>query len=171
MDYNWGFFWPYYNFSCGGYYGINIIYRIHSDKKLGITCACNSGAGSSLISAIPLLTITFLLGKNPLKDIKFIEIEQKLTMLQGVYETYKGINKISVIKRGSMLYLEPEEEPSPFNEGISAPLIPESIDEFKFYFLSGVGGRTSVEFDVVSANKIDLYFGRDRFHKMRDLSE
>ena len=139
------------------------------EKKFGIACACNSGGGYSLISAIPLLTMVFLLGKNPLKDIKFIEIEQKLTMLQGFYETYKGINKLSVIKRGAMLYIEPLEESAPFNNGMSAPLIPESLDEFKFYFLSGLGGRTSVEFEVGSAGKIDLYIERNRFHKIKDL--
>ncbi len=139
------------------------------EKKLGIACACNSGGGNSLISAIPLLTMVFLLGKNPLKDIKFIEIEQKLSLLQGFYETYKGINKLSVIKRGAVVYLEPEEGPTPFNNGMSAPLIPESLDEFKFYFLSGLGGRTNVEFDVESAGKIDLYIERNRFHKIKDL--
>lgn len=47
-----------------------------------------------------------------------------------------------------MLYIVPSQEKITFNQGMLTPLIPNSnsIDDLTFHFLSGIGGKTSVEF-------------------------
>ncbi len=137
------------------------------DKKIGVASANNSGAADP--ASLPILILAFLLGKDPMKDLKMLEIEQQLASLTGVYETYKGINRISVVKKGPMLYLVGEDAPFSFNQGTSTPIIPESIEDLKFYYLSGVGGKTSATFTKDSPNKISLYIDRNRFNKVRDL--
>jgi len=140
-------------------------------KKIGISCACNFVAGSMLVASIPLFMFAALLGKNPIKDFKFIEIEQKLSMLTGVYETYKKVNQVKVVKRGPVLYIEPMEGPIEFNGGLSIPLFPknEHVEDFKFFTMSGAGGRQSIDFSVEKKGKVDLFIERFRFHKIRDL--
>jgi len=141
-------------------------------KKIGISCSCNSNAGSMLVASIPLLLFSFFLGKNPMKDLKFIEIEQKLSMLTGIYETYKGVISVMVVKRGPVLYIESTEGSFEFNGGLSIPLFPKSeyIEDFKFFTMSGAGGKMDIDFTVDKKGKVDLFIERNRFHKVRDLS-
>lgn len=139
------------------------------DRKIGIAAACNSGQ-SGLIAPLAMLISTFLIGKDPLKDLKILEIEQSIAALTGIYETYKGINRLKVIKRGSMLYLVGDDEPFAFNQGMSIPLIPESVENLKFYYFSGIGGKTFVTFVKDSPNKFSLYISNNHFHKVKELS-
>jgi len=92
-----------------------------------------------------------------------LQIEKKLSMLTGVYESYKGINRISVVNKGGLLYVEAKERPFE----MVVPLIPESekIENLKFYILAG-GQKNPVEFTPDSSGKIDLYIESNRFHKI-----
>jgi CubicO group peptidase (beta-lactamase class C family) len=132
------------------------------DLKIGIAAAANAGS-----TPVPLLrgALAFLMGKDPEKEMPFFEREKKLGMLVGTYETYKGVNKASVVKKGGLLYLEIKEK---YMES-SDPLIPETekIEEFKFYMVTETGDKMPVEFEVDSAGKIDLYVERNRYHKIR----
>jgi len=141
------------------------------NRKLGIACASNSATGANLMAMVPILLSSFLLGADPMKDLKFFQVEQKLSMLTGVYETYKGFLKVKVVKVGPFLYIEPEDGLLAFNQGISIPLIPENedIEDFKFYTLSGAGGRMSIDFVVEEGGKIDFLMERNRFRKVGEL--
>ena len=132
------------------------------DLKIGIAAAANSGQTPMPVLIGALVT---LMGKDPEKEIPDFEIERKLAVLVGEYETYKGINKASVKKKGSLLYVDSEM----WGTKTSYPLIPETdkIEEYKFYTISGPSKRTPVEFVVDSSDKIDLYIDRNRFHKIR----
>jgi len=132
------------------------------DLKIGVALAANMG-GTPLTSVIPLGVMAFLMGKDPEKEIPIFEIEKKLSMLAGVYESYKGINKVSVVKKGGLLYVEVKEKLME----MSAPLIPESeeLENFKFY-IPELGVKMPVEFTVDPSGKIDLYIERNRFHKI-----
>lgn len=134
------------------------------DLKIGVAEAANIGRIS-----IPIVlgVLAALMGKNPEEEVPFFQIEKKLSMLAGVYKSYKGIIKLSVVKKGSILYLESKEKLME----MSVPLIPETdkIENFKFYIISAPGERTPVEFIVDSSGKIDLYVERHRLHKVGNL--
>ncbi|MBU7026032.1 MAG: serine hydrolase [Theionarchaea archaeon] len=146
----------------GGSTGMSSAYiSFVPDLNIGVVMACNMG-GAPALELVSLGMLAFLMGKDPEKDIPVFEIEKKLNMLAGEYESYKGIHKISIMKKGELLYAEIKEK---FIE-MEAPLIPETenMETFTFY-IQGPGVRTPVEF-VVDSSGIDLYIERNRFHKM-----
>ena len=136
------------------------------DQKIGVAIACNT----DVILGVPitLAALALLMGKDPEKEIPFFEIEKKLSMLAGAYESYKGITKISVVKKGGLLYAESKEK----GMEMSLPLIPESekIENFKFYAIAGPGLKMAVEFVVDPSGKIDAYMERLRLHKIGESS-
>ncbi|MHA1721603.1 MAG: serine hydrolase [Candidatus Baldrarchaeia archaeon] len=131
------------------------------DLKTGLAIASNGNPDS--LSILGLGVLALLIGKKP-DDLPFIAFDKKLSMLAGVYESYKGVNRVSVIKKGSMLYLEIKEKLWEMN----VPLIPESekLKEYKFYIIEG-GMKIPVEFVVDPSGKIDLYMERHRLHKVK----
>lgn len=134
------------------------------ELKIGVAEASNIGR---IPPPIVLGILAIFMGKDPEKEIPLFQIEKKLNMLTGVYESYKGIVKLSVVKKGAMLYLESKEKLME----ISLPLIPENdkIENLKFYVIWTPGERTPVEFIIDSSGKIDLYIERHRLHKVRKL--
>ncbi|MFX0068915.1 MAG: serine hydrolase [Candidatus Hodarchaeota archaeon] len=130
------------------------------ELKIGVVEAANAGRSPNLQLLGGLVS---LMGRDPEKEIPFFEIDAKLSMLAGEYKTYKDALRISVVKRGPLLYLEPKDK----SLQISAPLIPETkrMEDFRFYIISEIGEKRRVEFEVNSSGKIDLYLERYRFHK------
>lgn len=128
--------------------------------KIGIAAAANTGH----LPVLPLdAVLLYLMGRNPKKDLPELEIEKKLQMLTGKYETYRGVNQVEIKKRGSLLYVETKLP----GMGDSYPLLPvdDRMENFQFYAYTGVGTKLMVEFVVESPQKIDLYLERNRFHK------
>ncbi|MFB0543889.1 MAG: serine hydrolase [Candidatus Bathyarchaeia archaeon] len=130
------------------------------DKKIGVALASNTGGFGSL--RIVQVALAHLLGKDPEKEIPSLEIEKRLNMLEGKYESYRGIYRVSVVKRGSLLYLVRGQEE------VGTPLIPESdkIEDLKFYIYS-VEARTPVEFEVDREGRAHLYLDRWSLHKVK----
>jgi len=133
------------------------------DEKVGVALAANTGAFGSAVMTLGALAL--LLGKDPEKELPFLEIEKRLKQLEGNYESYQGIRRLSVVRKGTMLYLE---EKTRFAES-SVPLIPESerLENLKFYIYSGVGAKMPVEFVVDPKGRTDLYMERWRLHKVK----
>lgn len=130
------------------------------ELKIGVVEAANAGRSPTLQL---LGGLVYLMGRDPKEEIPFFEIDEKLRMLAGEYKTYKGTLRISIVKKGSLLFLEPRDKLIQ----TSTPLIPETkrIEDFKFYIISEAGEKRSVEFEVGSSGKIDFYLERYRFHK------
>jgi CubicO group peptidase (beta-lactamase class C family) len=133
------------------------------DVNIGVAYACNVG-NAELLSLIPYVVLAFLIGKDPFKEIPVFEIEKKMAMLAGEYAGYKGIIKVSVVRKGGLLFIEVKEKLAEQ----SLPLIPESdrLETLKFY-VPMEGTRTPVEFVVDASGKVDLYVERYRFHKTK----
>jgi hypothetical protein len=110
------------------------------------------------------VVLALLMGKDPMKEIPVFEVDRKMSMLAGEYESYKGITKLSVVRKGGILFGEVKEK----LVGQSFALIPEDdrLESLKFYIPAG-GMRMSSEFVVDSSGKIDLYIERNRFHKVK----
>jgi len=137
--------------------------RFVPDLSMGVAVACNNGMANSVVLVAPVV-LALLMGKDPTKEIPIFEIERKMGMLTGQYESYKGITKVSVVRKGGILMMEAKEKL--FEQSMA--LIPESdrLESLRFYTLSG-GIRMPVEFVVDSSGKIDLYYERNRFHKVK----
>jgi len=133
------------------------------DLNIGVVYACNMG-GTELTSLIPPVILASLLGRDPLKEIPVFEIEKKMTMLAGDYASYKGIVKISVVRKGGLLFIEVKEKLAEY----STALIPESdkLESLKFY-VPIAGARLAAEFVVDASGKVDLYIERHRLHKVK----
>ena len=132
------------------------------DLKIGFAALANTSP--SPVSTIGISALTFLMGKDPEKEIPDFEIERRLGMLAGEYASYNGIFKISIVKKGPILYFESKQR----GMQRSLPLIPETvkIENFRFYAFVGPGKKMTMEFNVDSTNKIDFYDGRVRYHKI-----
>ncbi len=137
--------------------------RFVPDMNIGVAVASNNGMADSVYMIAPVV-LALLMGKDPTKEIPTFEIERKMSMLTGEYESYKGIAKVSVVRKGGILFVESKEKLSEQ----SLALIPESdrLETLKFYTLAG-GIRMPAEFAVDSSGKIDLYTERNRFHKIK----
>jgi hypothetical protein len=133
------------------------------DLNIGVIYACNVGGYGSM-ALIPPVVLAFLMGKDPLKEIPVFEIEKKMAMLVGEYAGYKGILKVSIVRKSGLLFMEVKEK---LGEQ-SLPLIPESdkLESLRFY-TPMEGTRTPVEFVVDASGKVDLYIERYRFHKIK----
>jgi CubicO group peptidase (beta-lactamase class C family) len=134
------------------------------DQKIGVAVASNADAGG-LTGLISVAVIALMLGKEPEKDVPSFKAEKIMKTLAGEYTSYKGIHKVSVVKKGGLLYLESTEK---FFK-ISAPLIPEKddIENMKFYIFEAGGIRLPVEFEVGPKGEINMYLERNRFHKVK----
>jgi CubicO group peptidase (beta-lactamase class C family) len=133
------------------------------DLNIGVVYACNMG-GAPFVSLIPATVLAYLMGKDPLKEIPVFEIEKKMDMLAGEYESYKGVVRVSVTRKAGILIMNVKER----LEAESYPLIPENdkLENLRFYVpLSGA--KMQAEFVVDSTEKVDLYIERNRFHKIK----
>jgi CubicO group peptidase (beta-lactamase class C family) len=133
------------------------------DMNVGVAYACNIGWGE-LMQQVPYVSLALLMGKDPFKEIPVLEVEKKMGMLVGEYATYKGIAKASVVRKSGLLFIESNEKGDEF----SFALIPESdkLENLKFY-APITGGRIAAEFVVEASGKVDLYFERNRYHKIK----
>jgi CubicO group peptidase (beta-lactamase class C family) len=144
------------------------------EKKICIAMASNTNRATDLTLGIPIIIITTLLGKNPMKDIPFLAFDEKLSKLTGAYETYKGTHKMSVVNRGGLLYIEAEDRRISFAgipQGTGVPLIPtnDNFEDLKFFIINGPGARSTVEFSTDSKGNVDLYIAEWVFHKVKKL--
>jgi CubicO group peptidase (beta-lactamase class C family) len=165
--YGWGMDENFFGHECVGHGGSTVVSNADlsfvPDLNMGVAVASNNGMADSVYMIAPVV-LALLMGEDPMKEIPIFEIERKMGMLAGGYESYKGIAKISVVRKGGILFVESKEKLSEQ----SLALIPESdrLESLKFYLLAG-GMRMPAEFVVDSSGKIDLYIEGNRFHKVK----
>lgn len=130
------------------------------ELKIGVAAAANTARPP--YPTIAEGVFAALMGKEPEKAIPALRVRERMRMLAGTYEVYKGLSRVTVLNKGGLLYLE---QKTPFTDTL-VPLIPEDdeLDSFKFYILNE-GVRQPVKFVVHSPANIDLYVERYRYHK------
>lgn len=129
-------------------------------EKIGVVMMGNSA--KIPYEEIAESCLSILLGLEPVESVPSILIKGKMNRLTGSYETYKGIEKVNVVKKGGMLYLETE---TPFAE-TSQPLIPIDPLEGLTYYTLIDGLKVPVEFTEREDGKIDVYIERYCYHKV-----
>ncbi|NHJ41151.1 MAG: hypothetical protein FK731_14055, partial [Asgard group archaeon] len=130
------------------------------NKKIAVIVAGNVGNVPGLI--IAQFVFASLLGKNPMTDLPVLSLDSKLEQLIGEYTTYKGLNKIEILKKGGLLYIKT------MDGGTETPLVPEStkIDDFKFYIPQGYYNLPCEFIINEKKNRIDFIIERNSYHKI-----
>jgi len=103
-----------------------------------------------------------MMGSEPSEAVPSIAVKKRMSELAGVYETYMGIEKVSVVRKGGMLYLEQKDL---FTDAL-VPLIPEDpiMESATFYTLTD-GVKAPIEFVERGDGGIDLFIERYCYHR------
>lgn len=107
--------------------------------------------------------LSILLGMDPMEAVPSITIKEKMDRLTGEYETYLGIEKVNVIKKGGMLYIRTK---TPFSD-TQQPLIPEDPKNGLQYYTLVDGQKNPIEFVIKEDGNTDLFMERYCYHKIR----
>jgi CubicO group peptidase (beta-lactamase class C family) len=133
------------------------------DLKIGVVMMGNSSG----ISYSPIAESIFaiLMGKDPDEVIPALVIRARMENLTGSYEVYRGLEKLKVIRRGGLLYLEVMSPRT--GKTTHTPLIPTdpSLGSTDFYVLRN-GLKSPVEFVLRDDGNIDLFIGRYCYHRV-----
>jgi CubicO group peptidase (beta-lactamase class C family) len=134
-------------------------------KKMAVIVTGN--AGSVPGSVIAQFILASLLGKNPMNDHPILALDTKLGQLVGQYASYKGLNKIEIIKKGGLLYIKTKSG----DTEVETPLIPESIkiNDYKFYIPQGYENLPCEFIINKDKNRIDFIVERNSYHKIGPL--
>lgn len=131
------------------------------DKKIAV--AVTGNVGNAMGGPISQVFLATLLGKNAMEELSFLRLEKKLSLLAGEYQLYKGLNKISIIKKGLTLFAKFPDEDCP-----AFQILPENdqLDDLNFYIM-----MNSVKFPIIftldkKTGKIDVHYERNIFHKI-----
>ncbi|MEZ4657277.1 MAG: serine hydrolase [Caldilineaceae bacterium] len=133
------------------------------DLNAGVAMMGN-GAGMPY-ATIAQSIFAILLGKEPAAVIPALQIESRMNQLTGTYETYRGIETISVVNKGGMLYAAAADPISATT--IMTPLIPEdpTLASILFYTWS-MGVKSPVEFWVDERGDTRLIIERYCYRKV-----
>lgn len=131
------------------------------DKKIAVIVAGN--VGNSQGSIIAQAILASFLGKDPMTDHPVLRMETKLSKFVGQYQSYKGISKINVTKRGGLLYVKNTEE----KDSPETPLIPKTdkVNEYFFYIPFGYYNLPCEFLIDKKKNRISLVIERNVYHK------
>ena len=111
-------------------------------EKLGVVVLTNVGGYSPMYFGMYALALAS--GKNPNK-LPFIEYENVLNRLQGIYQTYRGTMTHTVKRRGDFLFLEYKDRY--IEEAIPLFFEEQRGNSYLFYTISR-GRKMKVEFRV-----------------------
>jgi CubicO group peptidase (beta-lactamase class C family) len=133
------------------------------DLRAGVVMMGNCSGMS--YATIAESVIAILMGKDPEEVIPALVIQGRMKRLTGSYEVYRGLEKLEIVSRGGLLYLE--ETSRRTGKKTATPLIPEdpTLASPAFYTLRN-GIKSPVEFEEHQDGRIDLFVGRYCFHKV-----
>jgi hypothetical protein len=133
------------------------------DIKAGVVMMGNSSGMD--YGTIAESVFAVLLGKDPDQVVPALLIRERMQRLTGSYETYRGVERLEVVSRGGMLYLE---QSSPFtDESRLTPLVPEdptlSSTDFR---IVAYGVSSPAVFSTDDNGRVHLCIGRYCYHKV-----
>ena len=150
--------------SHGGSVAVSTAYMAFvPDLKIGVVMMGNSSGMS--YAAIAESVLAILMGLDPDEVIPVTRIKRRMEELAGSYEVYRGLDRLDVVVRNGMLYLE---ETSPLTGASSStPLIPQdqTLESTSFFILRN-GLKSPVEFARRDGDSYDLLIGRHLYHRV-----
>jgi CubicO group peptidase (beta-lactamase class C family) len=128
--------------------------------RLGIGVAMAANTSRPPFATIADGVFAALMGRDPYEH-PHLKLRDRMKSLTGEYHIHMGLEKLKVVNRGGLLYIEQKD---PFLDALT-PLIPEEPNLSNLRFYTQVEGiRTPVEF-VEAGGGYDLYLERYRYHK------
>ncbi len=128
--------------------------------RLGIGVAMAANTSRPPFATIADGVFAALMGRDPYEH-PHLKLRDRMKSLTGEYQIHMGLEKLKVVNRGGLLYIEQKD---PFLDALT-PLIPEESTLSNLRFYTQVEGiRTPVEF-VEAGGGYDLYLERYRYHK------
>ena len=133
------------------------------DLKLGIFECINAGenVNGNVLPTI-IMGIAQMLGQDPEKSMSLFQVEGKKHFMCGKYETYHGIQKVSVIRKGfTMFFIDPN--------GAEIPLSPMSMEpnNLHYYFECSPTGISELLFSIEwNTGNVDLLWNKHHFKKI-----
>lgn len=133
------------------------------DLNAGVVMMGN-GAGMPY-ATLAESVFAILLGQEPTDVIPALQIERRMDRLTGTYETYRGVETFTVLKKAGMLYTE-STDPVTTATALT-PLIPEdpTLESTRFYTLE-TGVKSPVEFWVDEHGDTRLIIERYCYRKV-----
>ena len=133
------------------------------DLKAGVVMMGNCSGMDYATIAESVLAI--LMGKDPAETIPALVIRERMKRLMGSYEVYRGLEKLKVVSRGGLLYIQETSRRS--GNTTSTPLVPvdPTLASTDFHIYRN-GLMSPVEFKLGDNGKVDLFLGRYCFHKV-----
>jgi CubicO group peptidase (beta-lactamase class C family) len=128
------------------------------DLKLGVAMAANASRPPFATLADGIFSA--LMGRRQ-EDHPHLKLRETMKRLTGSYQIYMGLEKVQVVNKGGLLYLQQKDH---FLDS-STPLIPQEpmLNNLIFHTLTE-GIKTPVKF-VETPTGIDLFVERYRYHK------
>jgi CubicO group peptidase (beta-lactamase class C family) len=128
--------------------------------RLGLGVAMAANTSRPPFATIADGVFAALMGNDPYKHPHLV-LRDRMRSLVGVYQIHMGLEKLRVLNRGGLLYIEQKD---PFLDALT-PLIPEdpTLDNLDFYTLVE-GIRTPVKF-IEASGGFDMFYERYRYHK------
>ena len=127
------------------------------DLEVGVVMMGNSSGMDYATIAESVFAI--LMGKDLAESIPGLYIRERMKRLMGSHEVYRGLERLKVVSRGGLLYLETK---SPRTGTTTlTPLIPEdpTLASTDFYTVRN-GLESPIKFVIQEDGAIDLFIGR-----------
>lgn len=132
------------------------------EEKVGVVLLAN-GSGYPL-SYMGMYALAILMGRDPM-ELPIFRYEKTLEELSGIYETYKGTMRVSVVKRGSLLFLERKDK---YTE-MTVPLLPVSLEgNVKVFHGISMDRKVPAEF-TMEGEEVHLVYERYKLRKVGKL--
>ncbi len=130
--------------------------------SLGIGIAMAANTSRPPFATIADGVFAALMGRDPNRHPHLL-LREKMKSLTGEYQVHMGLEKLRVINKGGLLYLEQRDS---FVDA-QTPLVPEDpmLGSMRFYTLVE-GIKTPIEF-FETGNGYDLFVERYRYHRIR----
>lgn len=131
------------------------------ELKIGVVMMGN-GSGMPY-STIAESVLALLMDKDPKTVVPVFAIKKRMARLVGDYEVYRGLEKLSVVSKNGMLYLDIQNR---LSGPRLVPLIPEdpTLKSTEFFTLAN-GIKSPVEFQLLDDGRTRLFLGRYCYHK------
>lgn len=149
----------------GGSIGVYNAYLGYlKERGVGVALLCTAGPRTHPMHTGPG-ALAVLAGEDPVEAVPHLTLEERLPLLTGVYESYRGILSLEVTRLGGNLRVSSEDGGL---GGEELALVPEELGEevSTFRTVDTGGNDITVRFEV-REDTVDMYLRRWRLHRPR----